>query len=243
MDRLNAQADTLHKLISADGIKSLDKKETGVSVDSTGLFKRGDPMPKVGYVSGASSFAFNHEVDDISDLFENEDGYYILQVKQKLKKGVQPLTVVRDKIVQTLTDSLRIQKAEKRFEDDVKKMTDKTDIASLSKIDPLITTGKTDTVIRAQFIPQVGYNNQAAAAAFALKEGKTSGVIRTKEALFVVKPLWHKLLETIPWTGNEIAGLRQKMESEVGQKMYVEWYLGLKARAKIIDNVNQFYMD
>jgi peptidyl-prolyl cis-trans isomerase D len=243
MDRLNAQADTLHKLISADGIKALVNKQVGVSVDSTGLFKRGDQMPKVGYVSGASSFAFNHEVDDISDIFENEDGYYIFQIKRKLKKGLQPLAVVRDKIVGTLTDSLRLQKAEKRFEDDLKKMADKTDIVSLSKIDPLITTGKTDTVLRAQFIPQVGYNNQAAAAAFALKDGKISGVIRTKEALFVVKPLWHRLLETIPWTGNEIAGLRQKMESEAGQKMYVDWYLGLKTRAKIVDNVNQFYMD
>jgi parvulin-like peptidyl-prolyl isomerase len=243
MDRLNAQADTLHKIISADGIKAIMKKGSLYPTDSTGLFKRGDAVPKTGFLSGAASFAFNHEVDEVSDIFENEDGYYIFQVKQQLKKGLQPLPVVKDKIVQILKDSVRLQKAEKRFDEALKKMTDKSDVLSLSKIDPIIVTGKSDSVTRVQYVPQVGFDNQAIAAAFALKDGKVSAIIRTKDALFVVKPLWHKIIETIPWNSNEIMGLRQKMESEASQKLYYDWYLDAKSRAAIVDNVNQFYMD
>jgi parvulin-like peptidyl-prolyl isomerase len=243
MDKLNAQADTLHKVISADGMKALIKNGGLFSVDSTGLFKKGDPAPKTGFLSGLSSFAFNHEVDDVSDIFENEDGYFIFQVKQLLKKGLQPLPIVKDKILLVLQDSLRLQKAEKRFIEDVGKMADKSDVASLSKIDPIITTGKTDSVNRAQYIPQVGMDNPAVAAAFALNDGKVSDIVRTKDALFVVKPLWHKKIETIPWNGAEIMGLNRKMESESVQKMYYDWYLDAKSRANIVDNVNQFYTD
>jgi hypothetical protein len=138
---------------------------------------------------------------------------------------------------------VRLQKAEKRFDEALKKMTDKSDVLSLSKIDPIIVTGKSDSVTRVQYVPQVGFDNQAIAAAFALKDGKVSAIIRTKDALFVVKPLWHKIIETIPWNSNEIMGLRQKMESEASQKLYYDWYLDAKSRAAIVDNVNQFYMD
>ncbi|HEX7511376.1 MAG TPA: hypothetical protein VF335_08755, partial [Chitinivibrionales bacterium] len=233
----------LHKILSADGMKALIAKPGAYPVDSTGLFKRGDAVPKTGYLNGVASFAFNHELDDVSDLFENEDGYYIFQVKQKLKKGLQPIAVVKEKIVQTLKDSLQLQKAENRFNADVQKMTDKADIISLAKIDPLIVTGKADSASRLRYIPQVGVNNPAVAAAFALKDGKVSFVIRTKEALFVVKALWHKSLETIPWASGELTALRNKMESENAQKMYYDWYLGFKSHAKITDNLNQFYMD
>ncbi|MGB7567328.1 MAG: SurA N-terminal domain-containing protein [Chitinivibrionales bacterium] len=243
MDRLNAQADSLHRLISSEGIKSVMKKSNGIAVDSTGFFKRGEVIPKIGYVSGVASFAFNHEVDDVSDIFENEDGFYIVQIKQKLKKGLMPLDIVRDRIVQTLSDSVRLKKAHRYFEDVLKKNVDKSAIASLSAKDPLITCGTTDTVSRMQFIPQVGYNNTVAAAAFALPEGKVSGLITASGAIFIVKPLWHKRLDAIPANSPEIAALRQKMESQAAEKIYLDWYLDLKSRADVVDNLKQFYMD
>jgi peptidyl-prolyl cis-trans isomerase D len=243
MDKLNAQADTLHKIISDEGIKAVMKKAPEFKVDSTGLFKKGDVVQKTGYLSGVAAFAFNHDVDEVSDLFENEDGYFIFQVKMKLKKGIMPLNAVHDRIAAVLKDSLQVKKAHIAMTEALGKMTDKGNIASLSQINPLILTGKTDTVMRAQFIINVGFNNQAVAAAFVLKDGMISDIVNTKDGLFIVKPLWHKTVETIPWTSGEIEGLHQKLEYESAQKMYSEWYLGCKSRAAIVDNVNQFYMD
>jgi peptidyl-prolyl cis-trans isomerase D len=245
LDRLNAQADSLQKLISADGMIATGKNQAGFIMDSTGLFKRGDIIPKIGFLSGAGSFAFLHDKDEVSDIIENEDGYFILQVKERLKKGLQPLSAVRQKIVQVLTDSARIEKAEKRFEEDLKKMTDKTDLTSLMKIDPLIVAGKTDTVTRDRYVPQVGFNNEAVAAAFALKQGAVSGIIRAKDAMFVVKPIWQAKVDAaaIPWTGTQIAELRKKLENENVQKVYYDWYLDYRSRAKIVDNLSRFYMD
>jgi parvulin-like peptidyl-prolyl isomerase len=243
LDRLNAQADSIQKLISGEGMMTNVKKETGISIDSTGFFKRGDVIPKIGYLSGAPAFAFTHEIDEVSDIMENEEGYFIIQVKTKLKKGLQPMSVVRERIVQVLGDLVRIKKARKRCEEDLKKMTDKTDLLSLMKIDPLFIAGKTDTVTKAKYVPQVGVNNQAVAAAFALKPNKVSDIIQTKDALFIVKPYWHQKVDAVPMGSKEIAELRKKVESETMQKVYYDWYLDYRNHANIFDNLNQFYMD
>ena len=243
MDRLNAQADSLHREISSEGIKAVMKKSSGVPVDSTGFFKRGEVIPKVGYVSGVSSFAFNHEIDDVSDIFENEDGFYIVQVKQKLKKGPVPLDIVKDRIVQALSDSIKLEKAGKYFDEVLKKIPDKNAVASLSTMDPLLTCGTTDSVSRMQFIPQVGYNNTVVAAAFALPDGKVSGPITASGAVFIVKPLWHRRIDAVPANSLDVATLRQKMESQAAEKVYMDWYLDLKSRSDVIDNLKQFYMD
>jgi parvulin-like peptidyl-prolyl isomerase len=243
MDKLNAQADSLHKLITADGIKAVEKKASSVPLDSTGRFKRGEVIPKIGYVSGVASFAFNHEVDDVSDIFENEDGYYIVQLKQKLKAGLMPLDIVKDRIFTTLADSIRLIKAKKYFDDALKKAPDKNAVASLSAVDPLITCGTTDSVSRMQFIPQVGYNNTVVAAAFALPDLKTSDPIVASGAIFIVKPLWHKRIDSSPTNSLDISGLRQKLEQQASEKTYYDWYLNIKSKADVIDNVKQFYMD
>jgi peptidyl-prolyl cis-trans isomerase D len=243
LDSLNARADSLQKAISADGIAHAVKKESGIKVDSTTPFKKGDIIPKIGYVPGVGMFAFTHEPDEVSDLIENEEAIFIFQVKTRQKKGLQPLAFVKEKIVQKITDSLRMEKAGKRFEEDIKKMSDKSDLMGLMKIDPLVVSGKTDTITRAKYIPQVGFDNQAVAAVFALKTGQVSGVIKTKDALFVVKPLWQQKVDVIPWTSTEMSSLRKKFESETMQKIYYDWYLDYRNRAKIEDNLNQFYMD
>ena len=41
---------------------------------------------RVGYVAGAASFAFRHEENEVSDMLENDDGYYIFQIKGKAQK-------------------------------------------------------------------------------------------------------------------------------------------------------------
>jgi hypothetical protein len=154
-----------------------------------------------------------------------------------------PLDIVRDRIVRTLSDSVRLKKAQKYFEDVLTKVPDKNAVASLSAANQLITCGTTDTVSRMQFIPQVGYNNTITAAAFALPDGKVSGLITASGAVFIVKPLWHRHVDAVHVNSLDIATLRQKLESQAAERIYLDWYLGLKSRADVVDNIKQFYMD
>ncbi|HUI92594.1 MAG TPA: SurA N-terminal domain-containing protein [Chitinivibrionales bacterium] len=244
LDKLNALADSVRGIIVSDGILNVAKKVPSVRVDSTGLFKRGDQMPKVGYVSGAAGFAFAHVENELSDLLENEDGYFFFQVKTKVKKGILPLEVAKERIVATLSDSIRLAKAHGYFVEFLKKVPDKNAVAQYSKSDSLIISGVTDTVGRAQYIPQVGFNNQLVAAAFALPIGKVSSVIEGGGSYFVVKPLWQKKPgNNVPWGSTDVLNINRKMIQDNMEKNYYDWYLYYMSKAKIVDNVNQFYLD
>jgi parvulin-like peptidyl-prolyl isomerase len=243
MDKLNALADSLHAKIVAEGIKSVTPKDSDVFVDSTGLFGRGDAMPKAGYVPGAAFFAFQRAESEVSELLESDDGFFIFQVNRKIKKGTLPLSVTRDRIAMTLSEASREAKARAHFDAFLKTVPDKNDVAHFSKSDSLVVSGATDTVGRTQYIPGVGFNNQAVAAAFALPDGKVSPVIGAKGTFFVVKPLWHRKIAEIPWQAEDVAALKRKMAGETGQRNFNEWYLTVKSGAKIVDQVNQFYIE
>jgi parvulin-like peptidyl-prolyl isomerase len=245
IDRLNAMADSLHAKIVAEGVKSVTPRDTMVIVDSTGLFKRGDVMPKVGYVSGAGVFAFQRAENETSDLLENDDGYYIFQVKQKVKNGILPLAIARQRIAGILSETSRLAKARAYVDAFIKKVSsaDAKNVANYSKVDSLFVSGTTDTVAHNQFIPGVGFNNKAVAAAFALPDNATSPVIEVNGTFYIVKPLWHKKITEIPWTSPEVMTIRRKMMSEAGQQNFTDWYLDVKSKAKIVDNVNQFYIE
>jgi len=243
VDKLNAMADSLHAKIVAEGIASVTSKDSAVLRDSTGLFGRGDVMPKVGYVSGAAVFAFQRTEKEVSDMLENDEGYYIFQVKQKIKKGTLPLTVVHDRIVAALQEASRLAKAQAYVDEAVKKMPQPESVALYSKFDSLFVSGTTDTVGHTQYVPGVGFNNKPVAAAFALPDNKVSPVISANGTFFVVKPLWHKKVGDIPASSPEIAEVKRKMMTEAGPQAFNDWYLQLKSGAKIIDNVNQFYIE
>jgi peptidyl-prolyl cis-trans isomerase D len=243
IDKLNALADSVHGLIVSDGIKNVSKKIPSVLVDSTGLFKRGDMIPKIGTVAGAGSFAFNRAENEISDLLENDEGYFILQVKLKVKKGILPLDVARDYIVRALGDESRLAKAKKRLADFLQHAPDKNDLAHFSKYDSLIVSGVTDTVARLQYSP-IGYNNKAVAAAFVLPIGKVSGVIDAAGSFCVVKPVWRKSASaTVPAGSAEVIAIQRKLIGENAEKNFEDWYGHYKRSANVVDNVNQFYLD
>jgi hypothetical protein len=244
IDRLTALADSVHGIIVSDGILNVFKKVPAARVDSTGLFKRGDMIPKVGFVSGAASFSFSRAENELSDLLENDEGYFFFQIKMKIKKGILPLGVAKERIAGTLADSARLAMARSYFEEFLKKVPDKNAVALYSKRDSLFVSGITDTVGRTQYIPQVGFNSKPVAAAFALPIGKVSSIIEGSGSFFVVKPLWQrKTGDTVPWGTKEVLDVHRKMIQESVEKNYYDWYLYYMSNAKIVDNVNQFYLD
>ncbi len=243
IDKLNALADSVHGMIVSDGIHNIPKMVPGVIVDSTGLFNRGDMIPKIGVVSGAATFAFNHTESEISDLLENDDAYYIIQIKRVVKKGILPFDIARDHIVQVLADESKREKARKYFADFLQRIPNKNDVAHYSKYDSLILSGITDTIARLQYSP-VGYNNPAVAAAFALADGKVSGIVDAGGTFCVVKPDWHKALPAaVPWGKPEVLTIQQKLIREAAEKNFDDWYSSRKDAANIVDNVNEFYLD
>jgi len=243
LDSLESYMETVRSAAVERGLISAAADDTLLRVDSTGLFKKGDFIPGIGYLFGATSFAFREEVGTVSDAMETSEAFFLLQVKRRTRKGILPFEEVRAKIVTILADSLSQQRSREYLETAAAKLDPHASLKVLGSPDSVIIVGTTDTVSRSVYIPSVGLDNEAVAVAFALPINTRSGVIKTTMGLFVVRPLWQQKVESIPWESDDISRIVMTLISQCRENIYYSWYLDYKNKSKVQDKLSEYYMD
>lgn len=243
LDLLAEQADSLKSLIADKGSIQAAKSFQGAVLDSTGLFKKGDMIPKIGYVSGAGQFAFGGEKNYVSERLENSDAYYLLSVKQRTKKGIAPLSLVKPKVIAILTDSLRKETSKNYLLAIKNKLTDADSLAKLKNSDPKVMSGISDTMAVNGFIPGVGNNTKIAYVAANLPIGKISNPIEFEGSYYIVKTLWKQPAEKINWSSLDVKQMSEKIKMREMQRMYYGWYLNYKNKSKVKSNIDDIYLN
>ncbi len=243
IDQLSEQIDSLRSVMVEKGFVEAAKMSKDVEFDSTGLFEKGQMIPKIGYLSGAGRFAFSREKESISERLENNDALYLLAVKRTVKKGVQALDIVKPQIVKTLTDSLKKDMAKEYVDNLLKKVGNDGSLAALKDSEKNVNSGVTDTVTANDYIPGIGYRTKVAAAAIALPVGKVSSPVEYNNTYYIVKPLWKNTIDSIPWGSEEIKQAEMNLKQQQQQIMYRDWYMSYKNRAKIVSNIDEIYLD
>jgi parvulin-like peptidyl-prolyl isomerase len=244
VDFLSDKADSLRALVLDKGMHEGVKMMSGFTFDSTGYFKKGEMIPKLGYVSGVGQFLYGRDDLKISERLENEEGFYIFAVKSKLKTGLVPLDVVREKIQGILKDSTQLSMAEKAANDLKSKITADGSLLSLKDtITNKVSAAVTDTVAIGSYIPGVGYQSKAAAVAATLQPGSVSKVFKQGDGFYIVKTLWKNTVSPIDWNSDERKQLSEKTVQYEKQKVLSQWSINLKNQAKIKSNVDKFYFD
>jgi parvulin-like peptidyl-prolyl isomerase len=244
LDRLSETADSLRGLIIEKGVHEGTKALSGFSFDSTGFFARGDIIPKVGYVSGVGQFLYGRDDQKVSERLENEEGFYIFVVKDRIKKGIAPLSAVHDKIEGILKDSIQMSMAEK-FAGELKAKAGASGslVALKDTVTNQVTAAVTDTVALSAYIPGVGYQSKAAAVAAALEPGKISNVFKQENAYFIVKTLWKNSVPPLDMKSTAVAQIIEKSAQYDKQRVLGQWSENLRNQAKIQCNVDKFYLD
>jgi hypothetical protein len=231
-------------LISEKGFVQASKSFPGAVLDSTGLFKKGDMIPKIGYISGAGQFAFrNVEKSVVSERLENNDAFYLLSVKQRVKKGLLPLASVKQKIVSILSDSLRKESSKEYILAVKQKLNDSSSLSTLKDNDSKLMSGVSDTISLNGYVPGIGNNTKIAAIASALPIGKISAPIEFEGTYYLVKTLYKKSPSVIDWSSPEIKQLSEQIKMKNTQRMYYGWYTNYKRKSKIKSNIDELYLD
>jgi len=245
LDLLAEKADSLKSTVTEKmSLAQAVKAFPGVEFDSTGLFKKGEMIPKIGYVSGAGRFAFTLGSKElVSERVENDDAYYLLAIKERTKKGVLPLATVKEKIATKITDSLRKAAAREYIVTAKQKLADTSSLANLKEIDQKLFSGITDTIAINGFVPGVGSNSKVAALAFISPEGKISNPVEFEGTYYIVKTLWKKNADKIDWASPEAKQISEQVKMKNMQRMYYGWYMNYKNHAKIKSNIDEIYLD
>ncbi len=243
LDSLEEFIDTMRKVMLEKGFFEAVAGDGKVNVDSTGLFKKGDMINGIGYLSGAYIFAFSddEEAEKISERMENDHALFLLQVKRRTKKGVLPLADVRERIFWTLKDSLQSVKARSYLEKVHSILGSDDTLALLKDTDSLLTSGVSDTVSRKQYVPDVGYNNPAVAKAFSIPVGTVSKVIEADRAFYIVKPLWKDIIDSIPWRSDAIYRVTYSLIEQARKNVYMDWYINYRKKIDMEEKIDRFF--
>jgi peptidyl-prolyl cis-trans isomerase D len=251
LDELTAKIDTLRSLAIENGfVKAAGDaahKDKAILFDSTGLFKRGGLIPGLGYISGVSRFTFGGEKTDrepVSERLENNEGFYLVAVKQRVPKGVLPFDAAKTRIRRTLMDSVRkadILAFAKAWSE---KVGEQVGLATLKMQDSSrINSGVTDTITAISYIPGLGPNSKVAAVAFALPVGKRSKLIESGDTWYLVRPLWKGPEAAVAMESPEAMTIVNQYINQAKQRLYLDWYSTYKRTVKIESNIDKVYLD
>jgi len=243
LDNLSDKAEELRKVMVQKGFAEAAKSDPSIMLDSTGFFKRGAQPQRLGTVSGAASFAFSRKQGEVSDVLDSENAFYLVSVKEKLKKGAAPLERVRPQIVEALRDTLAVQEARKHAAAVLEKVKSGVPLEDIAASDNKLITGTATDAVVMGFVPQLGYASKTASAALTIPEGKVSGIIEERGGFSVVRVLSRGETKELDPSSAEARQLAVMNRNQGRQSAYAEWYRNLQSSAKIVSNVDQFYLD
>jgi len=244
LDALSENAERIKMAVANKGFTAAALEGFSVSVDSTGLFKRGDTPPKIGYLQGAGSFAFTRKAGEISDVLDNPEAFYVLGLKERAKKGLLPLSAVRDRIVDAIRDTLAMKEAKVYAGTVLEKLKGGATLQDIKDGDAGIAAGTAEDQTPGGYIPQLGAASKTAAVAFSLPEGAVSGLIEEKSGYGIVRVIKRNEPASFDFANNPMARqVAEMIRMQERQSVYGEWFRELHGGAKVVSHLERFYFD
>ena len=161
-------------------------KERKMKILTTNFFSRKGPIKGINNPLEFASVAFNLDDEEISNVQEYEDGYYILQVADKIKPKIPALDKVKEKVKLDLIKEKQDKKA---------KADSETLLAALKSGKTIQTESKkynlkpetTGFFKRNDSIPKIGFEREIAEVAFQLTDKKPfpENVIKGSKGYYV----------------------------------------------------------
>ena len=160
----------------------------GMMILTSTLFTRSDPDKALKDHAKVATAAFKLSSMEISEMIDHSDGYYILQVIEKIPEKIADLGEVRETARTDLIKELQDDKARdaaESFLSTLKKDTIAGDESRASDLIPEVT----GFFKRSDPIPQIGYEREIASLAFTLSEDKPvpDTVIKGNRGYYVIK--------------------------------------------------------
>lgn len=213
-----------------------------LQIESTGFFTdRPDGfISGIGYLVGASSFAFASEPGDTGEVLENSNGFYVLANAGEKPAGVLPLEEVELRIRSILVRNRKMDQARLRGEE-VRAGLAGGNLDALSG-DWADRVATSDPITRQQaFIPRIGQDLNFIKGAFQLSEpGALSEVVEGERGYYLIQL---ETREPVDETTYEVMkeNLKRQLLIQKQNQLYQEWLAKLREDADIENNLRDFF--
>ena len=234
-DSIDAQTDTLDRITSTQTDPS--------ALDSVARILRlpilrAAPLPKgsralVGQtvVPDAGVWAFRAKPGELSQVIDAPDASYVFRLDSLQPEGVPTLDRVRPAVEFTVRDQKKRALARQVAADFLKRISEGSTPAQAAKALNLV---------RSEFGPFTRLSPpldipQLVGTAFGLDAGQRSGVIETKDGLYVIETLEHIPADSAAFVKG-LDDYRAKTIRDMRETRVRNYLAGLRAAAKIVDN-------
>jgi len=188
MDLANEKALSLIDQMPYDVDLSQYAASHGVSVKQSDYFSLSEPIQELGGDQKLLQSIFSLQKNDVSELLEFGEKFYIVQVADKKSSYLPESKEVSEKLTEDFKSHLATLEAESEAKKYLEKLNDGKSWDDLAKENNL-TSEMTEFFNRTDFIPQVGYDPDLQEAAFSLGENKrySDKVFKNEKGVFIIR--------------------------------------------------------
>ena len=184
--------------------------------------------------SDGADWAFQEaEPGDVSEVFENDQSFYALELVSSTPGGVTPLDEAKRTIraVLLIEKKLTVGTAEgQRLVERVKSGVTLSDAATEMGLQ-VRTPGP---FTRQDFVPDLGQMNAAIGTAFGLAKGSVSDPVPPQQNVFVMEKIDQTPADSTLWLAQK-QEQRQALAGIIQQQRLQDWIQGLRTAARIVD--------
>lgn len=233
-DRLLDRVDSLENAASQAGLEQAAKR-LGLQVRTADLSMALPVLPGVGAVDDGLDWAFEEAAaGEVSDVFENETSYYMLELVSKQEEGALSLQEATPTIRPALLRKAKVAKARERLADAERRARAGEPLAQIASS----AGGRVESAgpfTRGDFVPGLGRINAAVGAAFGLQPGQTSPLVEAEDKLYLVRTTSRQEPSRSEWQA-QLPAQRQRVLQALGDTRWQQFLTALRENAEIVDN-------
>lgn len=226
----DAAASFYDQTLEGDDLANITK-ETDLTVKKTGLFSRqGKLLQGVADRSKFIATAFELGLNQISEIQDFSDGYYLMQVIEIVPGKIPELEAVKEEVVADLKKETQQEMAEKEAEIllEALKTDPQGDVATASVFTA------TGYFKRNESIPEIGYENEILSAAFMLSEEKPlpEKVFKGTKGTYVIR-LKNRKLPDAEGFDKEREQIKETLLAQKQSRTFAAWLKQIRDNSEI----------
>jgi len=237
LDRAYRRLEEFHTAAKKKGFYKA-AEDLKIPVKRTAPFFRGRNIQFIGNDPKAGLFAFNNEVDAISELFENNSAFFVVQVADRLPAGMATFEEAKEKVG---LDLLKYKVAKlcrdtaNAIYSEIQKGTDIKKAARMFGEE----YETPDEFSRTSYVKELRRDPTAIGAAFSLKEpGQVSEPIDYDQGSVIFKLIERASLDVGEYNAARDSVYAMILNSK-RQELYTQWFDKLVNSSEIVNNIEK----
>lgn len=225
--------------VAKKGTFDQEAKSLGIQVQESPEFQKGSMVPGLGVFESINKFAFNNDVGKISDAYQVNNGYVIVQVAESKKEGIRSFEDVKESLKPRVLRKKKIALLESIAKAKYDSIGENGNMASLSS-DPKISVQESGEFSVGGFIPTIGREYAITGLAKAGPLNKNLPPVEGQRGVYIIKILNRTAVDTAAFNAQRNV-LSTQVLQEKKQRVLTQWLEKLKESAEIEDNRETFF--